>query len=52
MKKIPTTTLTLVKTELGDFLSKLKQKHILVDTNFLIDASRNQECFSHIIVKG
>jgi hypothetical protein len=49
MKKIPTTTLTLVKTELEDFLTKLKQKHILVDTNFLIDASRNQECFSHII---
>jgi len=49
MKTISTTTLTLVETKLEDFLSSLKRKHILVDTNFLIDAIRNQECFSFII---
>lgn len=49
MKKIETTTLTLVEAKLDNFLSPLKRKHILVDTNFLIDASHNEECFSSII---
>lgn len=49
MKTTSTTTLTLVEAKIEDFLSSLKRKHILVDTNFLIDASKNQECFSFII---
>lgn len=49
MKKIEVITLTLVETKLDSFLSALRQKHILIDANFLIDASNHKGSFSFII---
>jgi len=48
MKTTPV-TFSLVEVKIEKFLSSLKQKHILIDTNFLIDANHNQQSFSEII---
>jgi len=47
--KITPALLSLIKTEFEQLLSALRQKHILIDTNFLIDVNRNKNIFSNLI---
>jgi rRNA-processing protein FCF1 len=47
--KITPALFTLIERDSKQLLSALLQKHILIDTNFLIDANRNKQIFSELI---